>query len=115
MYVEGFVLAVPTANREAFFAYARACNPLFREHGLLRQVECWADDLPDGGALSFARAVDATADDSVVFAWLEWPDRATRDAAMRRIVKDPRFEALGPLPFDGRRVMSGGFLPEVDL
>ena len=113
-YVDGFVLAVPQSNKEAYQALAAQMAPLFRELGATRVVECWGDDVPDSKLTDFRRAVQANEDETVVFSWIEWPDKATRDAAMCRMGElmktDDRFDAeKNPMPFDGKRMIYGGF------
>jgi len=109
-YVEGFVLAVPTAKREEYLSHAAAAVPLFQEFGVLRHVEAWGNDVPEGKSTDFARAVQAKADETVAFAWFEYPDRAARDSANARMRSDPRMEAMGTdMPFDGQRMIMGGF------
>lgn len=115
-YVDGFIAAVPTANRDAFIAHARMGDALFIEYGALRVVECWSDDVPHGTQTDFYRAVQATAEEAVVFSWIEWPNKATRDAGMAKMMDDPRMDpALNPMPFDGKRLIYGGFVPLVEL
>lgn len=115
-YVDGFVIAVPNANRDAFIAHAREMDPFFLEFGALRIVECWGDDVPPGKQTDFRRAVDATEDESIVFSWIEWPDKATRDAAFKKMENDPRFDPkTNPMPFDGKRMIYGGFEPILTL
>lgn len=115
-YVDGFVIAVPTANREKFIAHAREFDPVFIEFGALRCVECWADDVTAGKQTDFIRSVQAREDEAVVFSWVEWPDKATRDAGIKRMMEDPRMDpANNPMPFDGARMIFGGFTPVVDL
>jgi len=115
-YIDGFVLAVPTANKEKFLAHARSGDVVFLEHGALRVVECWGDDVPHGKTTDFFGAVKATPDETVVFSWIEWPDKATRDAGMEKTMKDPRMDpANNPMPFDGKRMIYGGFVPIVEL
>ncbi len=114
-YVEGFVLAVPAANKEAYRKQAADAAPLFQEFGVRRHVETWGDDVPDGKVTDFKGAVKATPDEVVVFSWFEYPDRATRDAANQKIMSDPRMKALGEeMPFDGKRMIYGGFAPILD-
>jgi len=118
-YIDGFVIPVPTANRQHFIEHARFTDGVFTELGALRVIECWGDDVPDGTQTDFRRAVDARDDETVVFSWIEWPDKATRDAAMARLhdmmVTDERFNPkLHPIPFDGKRMIFGGFLPVVE-
>ena len=112
-YIDGFVLAVPTANRQAFIDHAHLGDAFFVELGALRVLECWADDVPDGKLTDFRRAVQARDDETVVFSWIEWPDKATRDAAWEQLMKDERM-ANHDRPFDGKRMMFGGFVPVVD-
>jgi uncharacterized protein YbaA (DUF1428 family) len=114
-YIDGFVIAVPNANRDKFIAHATHFDAIFTEFGATRVLECWGDDVPEGKLTDFRRAVQATADESVVFSWIEWPDKATRDAGMEKFMKDPRMEAAGDMPFDGKRMIFGGFAPIVSL
>lgn len=114
-YIDGFVIAVPTANREQFIGHASTFDAMFLEFGATRVMECWGDDVPDGKLTDFRRAVQATPDETVVFSWVEWPDKATRNAGMENLMKDPRVEAAGKMPFDGRRMIFGGFAPVVSL
>lgn len=112
-YIDGFVIAVPTANREKFIEHARHFDSIFLELGALRVMECWGTDVPDGKLTDFRRAVQATAEETVAFSWVEWPDKATRDAGMKRMMEDPRMDpnnpANPPMPFDGKRMIFGGF------
>ena len=115
-YIDGFVMAVPTANKQAFLDYAREFDPIFLEYGATRVLECWGDDVPRGKQTDFFRAVAAGDDETVAFAWIEWPDKATRDIGMRKMMEDPRMDpATNPMPFDGKRLVYGGFLPVVHL
>ena len=117
-YIDGFVLAVPTANRQAFIDHAHLGDAFFVELGALRVLECWADDVPDGKLTDFRRAVQARDDETVVFSWIEWPDKGTRDAAFAKMMdgSDPRMDPeKNPMPFDGKRMIFGGFIPVVEL
>jgi uncharacterized protein YbaA (DUF1428 family) len=119
-YIDGFVIAVPTAAKQAFVDHARAIDPVFKELGALRVIECWGDDVPDGKLTDFRRSVQATADETVVFSWIEWPDKATRDTAMAKLSDlmktDDRFSSeKNPMPFDGKRMIFGGFQPIVEV
>ena len=119
-YIDGFVIAVPTANKQKFIEHARTVDSIFTEFGATRVVECWADDVPEGKVTDFGKALRATADESVVFSWIEWPDKKTRDAAMERMMsedfKDERMDMeKNPMPFDGKRLIFGGFQPVVEL
>ena len=109
-YIDGFVAAVPTANREAFRRHAEAAAAVFREHGALGVSECWGDDVPDGTLTSFPLAVQRKPDETVVFSWVAWPSRAVRDAGMKAVMADPRLQPdRNPMPFDGKRLIYGGF------
>lgn len=108
-YVQGFVAAVSPANREAYLAHARMTAAIFQEYGATRIVECWGDDLPGGEITDFRRAVQATGDENVVLAWIVWPSKAVYEASHEKLQDDPRWEALGQLPFDGARMIFGGF------
>jgi uncharacterized protein YbaA (DUF1428 family) len=119
-YIDGFVIAVPKANRQKFIDHAHMADGMFIEFGATRVIECWGDDVPDGSVTDFRKAVQATDDEDVVFSWIEWPDKATRDAGMARMMapdfKDPRMDPVNnPMPFDGKRMIFGGFAPVVDL
>ena len=114
-YVEGFVVAVPTANKEAYRKHAAEAAPLFKEFGVARMVECWGDDVPDGKVNDFKGAVQAKPDETVVFSWFEYPDKATRDAANEKMMSDPRMQSMGEaMPFDAKRMIIGGFDSIVD-
>ena len=109
-YVDGFVAAVPTANREAFRKHAQAAAGVFKECGALSVTECWGDDVPEGKLTSFPMAVKRKDDESVVFSWITWPSRAARDAGMAKVMADPRLNPdTNPMPFDGQRMIYGGF------
>jgi uncharacterized protein YbaA (DUF1428 family) len=120
MFVDGFVIAVPTANKDQFVEQANAIDTVFMELGALRILECWGEDVPDGKLTDFKRAVQATADETVVFSWVEWPDKAARDAGMAKLHEmmqsDERFdEKKHPPCFDGKRMIFAGFPPIVTL
>lgn len=114
-YIDGFVIAVPNANRDKFVNHANTFDSIFLEFGAKRVIECWGDDIPDGKVTDFRRAVKAKPNESVVFSWVEWPDKAARDDGMERFMKDPRMESAGAMPFDGKRMIFGGFAPVVEL
>lgn len=114
-YIDGFVAAVPTANREAYKQHAEAAAVVFKECGALKLVECWGDDVPEGKLTSFPMAVQRKDDETVVFSWIIWPSRAVRDEATPKIMADPRLQPdRNPMPFDGRRLIYGGFEMLVD-
>ncbi|NCP66071.1 MAG: DUF1428 domain-containing protein [Paraglaciecola sp.] len=109
-YVDGFVLAVPTANREIYQKFALDVAELFREMGALKVVECWGSEVPEGKVTSFPMAVKCQPEETVVFSWIEWPSKSVRDQAMPRILQDPRFDmSKNPIPFDGKRMIFGSF------
>lgn len=110
MYVDGFLLAVPSANKEVYRAFAAEVALVFREHGALSLVECWGDDVPEGKLNSMRSAVMLKEDETVVFAWITWPDKAARDAGMQKVMADPRSQNdMSRMPFDGKRMIFGGF------
>ncbi|TQV79184.1 DUF1428 domain-containing protein [Denitrobaculum tricleocarpae] len=109
-YVDGFVAAVPTANKDAYRVHAQKAIEVFKRHGALSSVECWGDDIPEGITTSFSMAVKKKEDETVVFSWIIWPDKATRDAGMQGVFADPDMaEDANPMPFDGKRLIYGGF------
>mgnify|MGYP001190423140 CR=1 FL=1 len=109
-YVDGFVIAVPTANREAYRKVAEDAAVVFKECGALEVVECWGDDVPPGEVTSFPMAVKCKDDETVVFSWITWPSRQVRDEGMKKAMADPRLQPGDtPMPFDGKRMIYGGF------
>ena len=114
-YIEGFVAAVPRANKDAYKKHAADALPYFKKLGATRMVECWGDDVPDGKVTDFKRSVKATADEDVIFSWLEYPDKATRDKANEAMRNDPDMtKSMEAMPFDGMRMIFGGFEPVND-
>jgi uncharacterized protein YbaA (DUF1428 family) len=114
-YVDGIVAAVPTGNREAYRKHAEEALAVFREYGATRCVECWGDDVPEGEVTSFSMAVKRKDDETVIFSWIEWPSKAARDEGMAKAMADPRFApGANPMPFDGKRMIYGGFQPIID-
>ena len=108
-YVDGFVLAVPAANKEAYRRMAAKGWDIFRRCGALRMMECWGDDVPKGKLTDFYGAVQAKPDEVVVFSWIVWPDRAARDAGNKKMMEDPAMAEFADMPFDGKRMIYGGF------
>ncbi|MEP6873825.1 MAG: DUF1428 domain-containing protein [Burkholderiales bacterium] len=109
-YVDGFVVAVPTANKDAYLQMAKTVDAVFKECGALSVVECWGDDVPEGKLTSFPLAVQRKVDETVVFSWIMWADRATRDEGMKKAMADARVQAAGSADtFDGKRMIFGGF------
>jgi len=120
MYIDGFVMAVPTANKDKFTAHAESADSVFIDLGATRVIECWGDDVPDGETTDFRKAVKTKDDEAVVFSWIEWPDKQTRDAAMAKMMSedfsDERMDQeKNPMPFDGKRLIFGGFAPVAEL
>ncbi len=114
-YIDGFVAAVPTANKTAYKKHAEDAAVVFKEHGALKLVECWGDDVPPGEVTSFPMAVKCRDDETVVFSWVLWPSRDARNAGMEKAMTDPRLQPdVNPMPFDGKRMIFGGFEMIVD-
>src|SRR4051812_45068487 len=114
-YVDGFVAAVPTANQEAYRQHAQKAVAVFKEHGALKMVECWGDDVPEGKLTSFPLAVKRQPDETVIFSWVLWPSKAARDAGWKKIMEDPRMgPEANPMPYDGARLIYGGFQMMID-
>ena len=112
-YTDGFVVPVPNDNREAYRELAAKMAVTFRQRGALRVVEAWGDDLQEGKTTDFRRAVKAEDGENVVFSFIEWPDKATRDAGWKAMMEDPSMQN-SEMPFDGKRMFWGGFEPIVD-
>jgi uncharacterized protein YbaA (DUF1428 family) len=112
-YIDGFVASVQAARKDDYIAFVRQTLPVFKDHGVLRLVEGWGDDVPDGKLTDFRRAVQAEEGEVVLFSWLEWPSKEVRDAGMKKVFEDPRMQGL-ELPMDGKRMIFGGFVPIVD-
>jgi uncharacterized protein YbaA (DUF1428 family) len=109
-YVDGFVVPVPKHKLEAYQAMARKMGAIWKEHGALAVVECAGDDVPYGELTSFPRAVQAKEDETVVFSWILYPSREQRDATNAKVMADPRIkDTMSDMPFDGKRLIHGGF------
>ena len=114
-YADGFVVPVPAANRDAYIALAQKASRVFKEYGALRVVEAWGDDVPNGKVTDFRRAVAAHDDEAVVFSWIEWPSKQARNEAWPKLMADPRLKPeTGAMPFDGKRMIYGGFATLLD-
>ena len=113
-YLDGYVLPVPKANKDAYRELAQKMTDVFKEFGALRVVEAWSDDTPDGSKTDYNRATLKKDDEAVVYSWIEWPDKATRDAGWEKMMKDERMQKQEQPPFDGQRMMWGGFAPILD-
>ena len=115
-YVDGFVIAVPKDKLEAYRAFSQKCRPIWEEGGATAYVECVADDVPYGELTSFPRAVLAKEDEVVIFSWIVYPDKATRNACNKKAMEDPRLAGMNKdMPFDGKRMIYGGFTPFLGL
>lgn len=108
-YIDGFVAAVPTANKEAYLELARQAAVVFKEYGALEIIECWGDDVPDGKVTDFRRAVKAEEGETIVFSWIRWPSKEVRDEGNKKCQEDPRMKMNDGTPFDGKRMIYGGF------
>ena len=114
-YIDGFVAAVSNKNKDAYIKHALEAAALFKEHGALRVVECWGDDVPSGELTSFPMAVKCKEDETVIFSWIVWPSKEVRNSGMEKAMKDPRMDMeANPMPFDGSRLIFGGFQMVVD-
>lgn len=113
-YIEGFVAAVPRSNKDAYRQHAEQALPHFKKLGAVRMVENWGDDVPDGKITDFKGAVKAKPDEDIVFSWIEYPDRATRDKANKDMMSDPAMQDMADMPFDGKRMIFAGFDPIID-
>jgi len=109
-YVEAFVAPVPDANRDEYLTHAQMMASIFKESGALQIMECWGTNVPDGEDTSFPLAVKKEAGESVVLGWIVWPSRDVRDEAFKSMRSDPRMKDFKP-PFDGKRMIFGGFEP----
>ena len=113
-YVDGFLIPVPNARKEEYRAHEEKWWPWFRDKGATGLVVCWGDDVPEGKQTDFRRAVDLQPDETVVFAWMTWPDKAARDKAYAGMMEDSSMEGAD-MPFDGKRMIYGGFSPILSL
>ena len=114
-YTDVFVASVPDSKRDDYLAHVTRTAEFFKQHGALRIVELWGEDVPDGSRTDFRRAVAAEPGETVVTGWIEWPDKATRDASQKAFMEDERLEQVRDMPFDGKRMIFGGFVPVVDM
>lgn len=114
-YIDGFVVAVPNENKELYKKHALDSASIFKEYGALKLVECWGDDVPEGEITSFPMAVKCQKNETVVFSWLTWPSKEIRNKGMEKAMADPRLNPeTNPMPFDGMRMLYGGFEVIVD-
>jgi uncharacterized protein YbaA (DUF1428 family) len=110
-YYDGYLLAVPTKNRQKYKDMAEEAWPMFQKHGATAMQENWGDDVPDGKVTSFPMATKKKDDETVVFSWVVWPDKETRDAGWKAMMEDPAMQRPDDMGFDGMRMMWGGFTP----
>lgn len=110
-YVTAFMTAVPEQNKARYIEMARKSWGLFVDFGAIEMTECWEDNVPDGKVTSFPMAVKREAGEKVVVSWIRWPNRSSADHCFASMESDPRWQAMGEMPFDGMRMMWGGFEP----
>lgn len=115
MYVSGFLVPVPEKLKGEYTNAAMQFWDIAKDYGALSQVECWEVDVKDGHTTDFRRAVKIADGEKVVFSWVTWPDKATADKAEKDMMADERMAAFGEMPFDGKRMVFGGFDPIVEL
>ena len=113
-YIDGFVVPVPSGNKDAYLELAAKAAVIFKDHGAIRVVECWEDDVPAGKVTDFRGAVKAEEGEAIVFSWIEWPSKEVRDAGMKKAMEDPRMQHPVDMPFSGQRMIFGGFTPILD-
>lgn len=113
-YIDGFVIPVPLEKKQAYIKMAQKAQAIYLEYGALRVVEAWGDDLQKGKVNDFRTAVIAEESEAVVFSWIEWPDKATRDAGNAKIMTDHRMQMSEDMPFSGARLIYGGFATLLD-
>lgn len=117
-YVDGFVVPVPKKSVDAYRRIARKAGKVWREHGALEFRECIADDVKPGKLTSFPQSVKLKPDETVMFSWIVYKSRVHRDRVNARVMKDPRLAKMmnpAAMPFDGKRMIYGGFKVLVDL
>lgn len=116
-YVDGYVLAVPKKNKLAYIRLSEESAVVFKDHGAISVVENWADDVPDGKLTSLPLAVKCSEDEDVVFSWIVWPSKEARDTGNKAAMEDSRFKDWDPnkMPFDGKRMIFGGFTTIVEM
>ena len=110
-YVDGFVVPVKSDQKEKYRELSKKASAVFKEYGATQVVECWGDDVPDGKVTDFKGAVKAQPGETVVFSWIVWPSKDVRDVANKKMRDDPRMQMTPDMPFDGRRMIFGGFEP----
>jgi uncharacterized protein YbaA (DUF1428 family) len=115
-YIDIFLAAVPTDNKLTYLDYAKKMDALFMNAGAIEVVENWGNDVPDGKLTSFPMAVKCEAGETVTAGWIKWKSKAERDAAWEKLMKLPEMQpGANPMPFDGRRMIYGGFETILEL
>ena len=116
-YIDGYAFAVPKNNKARYQKLAEEAGVVFKDHGALSVVESWGDDVPDGELTSLPMAVKCKEDEVVVFSWITWPSREARDKGNQAAMEDPRMQGwdMNDMPFDGKRMIFGGFTTIVEL
>jgi uncharacterized protein YbaA (DUF1428 family) len=117
-YVDGFVLPIPKRNKNKYLRLARRSGKVWRDHGALEYHECVADDVKPGKLTSFPQSVKLKDDETVVFSWIVYKSRAHRDQVNAKVMKDKRIAGMmnpEAMPFDGKRMIYGGFKPLVEV
>lgn len=108
-YVDGVVIPVPVANKERYTDLAKKMADMFKQHGAIQVVECWSNDVPEGEITSFNLAVKRKDDEAIVFSWIMWPSKDVRDEAWEKIMAAGDMHGPDGMPFDGKRLIYGGF------
>lgn len=109
-YIDGYVIPVPADNKQAYIDQAKTMAGVFKEYGAVEIYENWGDDVPDGEVTSFSKAVKCEESEVVVFSWVVWPSKEVRDEGWQKLMQDPRMDPKeNPMPFDGKRLIYGGF------
>ncbi|MEO9944331.1 MAG: DUF1428 domain-containing protein [Paraglaciecola sp.] len=109
-YIDGFIAAVLKTNKDKYLEHAKSTAVVFKEYGALNVVETWEDEVPDGEVTSFPMAVKKQPDEAIVFSWIVWPSKGVRDSGWQKVMEDPRMQPdENPMPFDGKRLIYGGF------
>jgi uncharacterized protein YbaA (DUF1428 family) len=114
-YVDMFVAAVPAANKDAYAEHAEFMAGVFKDHGASDVVDAWQDDVPEGRTTSFSMAVKREEGEMIAVGYVVWPDKAIRDTGMKAMEQDERMARFGSMPFDGKRLIYGGFQMIVDI
>ncbi len=107
-YIDGFVAAVPTKNKEAYIQHIKHAAKLLKKYGAVKLVECWGDDVKEGEITSFLQAVKCKENETVAFSWVAWPSKEVRDQGMQKMFEDPEMKDMN-MPFDESRLIYGGF------